>query len=898
MKCKLLRSGFFYSIIVILFSCPSLAQQKPSYDTSKGFFDYQKKMNAYYDQPGKKKPGYKQWKRMEWYFSTRVGRDGKMLNLQQLKQDALQEGALLNARTDQNTLETNIVSGAWTPVGPVAISSADNGIGRVNRLAFHPSDANTIWAATAGGGLWKTTNGGSNWIPLTDGLPNLNLSGVAVNPSNTNIIYILTGDGDGGGSEGGGDGGCCSFGKYSTGVLKSTDGGITWNYTGLKWNETDKRLGYKLIMHPSDFNILFVGASNGIYRTTNGGNTWAYYPLIYGDPVYDIEFRPNNAQVIYAGMHGGRFFRTVDGGSIWTPEFTAPGIYVTRVSISVTPNSAAEVYFLVANNSDYVQFTFNGIYYSNNMGDADSWVQRAHEMPNVFSGDGTEAASGQENYDHAMAVSPFDHNKLITGGIRFFRSTNGGSSVTFIDNGPANYHVDIHELAYGPSGNTLYAATDGGVYRSTNDGVTWTSMNVNLAITQYYRISTSTASPNYVLGGSQDNGTHLRNPVSLIFERKIGADGMDNAISISTPSIMYGSSQGGSFHRSSNSGLSFDPLIDESILLSNYNINVNGPWVTPIAVSTTHPNLIFLGYTSVVRGLNTGTGWIFTNIGNTVTPRVSGRTFVKVAPGNTDIIYAGDNFFKTSSDPDVFEKFLYKTWNGGTSWTRIFPGGTDDLLFTDLAMNPDDPDEIWVTAGGFEAGNKVYRSLDSGAHWTNISGSLPNVPVNCIIYDDNNGSPNDALYIGTDIGVFYRDNTLGDWIPFSTGLPVVEITDLEINEADGLLRAATYGRGIWQTAVFDGACAVNLSFSTNSHPPSEPGYFTASNTIISNAVISGAGANIKYKAGQRITLTTGFRANASNDSKFLAYIGPCPGGGVPPGYYRFSFNGLSGYLKE
>jgi photosystem II stability/assembly factor-like uncharacterized protein len=895
MKRKIFQLIFIYIFChAVLHPVFSHAQQLPVYDSSRGFFDYQKKMNAYYDQPGNKKSGYKQWKRMEWYFSTRVGKDGKMLNLQQLKQDALQVGASLKAGTSANPEQTNLVAGAWTPVGPIAVTSADGGIGRVNRLAFHPSDPNTLWAATAGGGLWKTTNGGSNWIPLTDGLPNLNLSGVAVNPLNPNIIYILTGDGDGGGSNGGGDGGCCSFGKYSTGVLKSTNGGVTWNYTGLKWDETTGRSGYKLIMHPSDFNILLVGTSHGIYRTTNGGSTWTNYEISFSnDIVYDIEFMPNNAQVVYAGVFGGKFYRSMDGGVTWNLEYDNTETYATRVSISVTPDNAGEVYFLIANNSSQAQYTFNGIYFSNNMGASGSWLKRANQMPNVFSGDGTVAARGQESYDHAMAVSPFDNNKLITGGVSIFKSTNGGSTVTYVSAGAANYHVDIHELVYAPSGSTLYAATDGGVYKSINDGTSWTSINVNLSITQYYRISVSGASPNYVLAGSQDNGTHLRNLPSSIFERKIGGDGMDNAVSVSSPSIMYGSTQNGSFYRSSNSGTSFSFLINDSILLADHNINVKGPWVTPIAVSTTNANLVFLGYTSLVRAINAGGPWIFSNIGNTVTPRASGRTFVKVAPGNTNIIYAGDNAVEINN---VSEKILYKTVNGGASWTQLFPGGTDEPLFTDLDMNPDAPEEIWVTAGGFDAGKKVYRSLNGGASWTNISGSLPNVPVNCIIYDDNNGSPNDALYIGTDIGVFYRDNTLGDWIPFSNGLPVVEVTDLEINESAGLLRAGTYGRGVWQTSIYNGTCTPDFNFT--SHPPSTPALYAAGNTITSSAVITGAGANVKYKAAKHITLTPGFRINGLTDAKFIGYIGPCISGGVPSGYRQSTFNGVSGFLQE
>jgi photosystem II stability/assembly factor-like uncharacterized protein len=496
----------------------------------------------------------------------------------------------------------------------------------------------------------------------------------------------------------------------------------------------------------------------------------------------------------------------------------------------------------------------------------------------------------QELYDHSLVVSPFDNNKVLTGGISIFKSTDGGTTLNYIPGANAVYHADVHELSYGANGSALYAATDGGIYKSANDGTTWTALNTNLTITQYYRISTSDANSLYILGGAQDNGSHLRTTNTSVFEQTGGKDGADNAISPTNSNIMYEGSTGGPFRYSNDHGQSFgSEFVTETILSTNYSITADASWVTPIAVSGTNANIIFLGYQPLIMGINAGT-WVFTPIGSNASLNVSGHTLVKVAQGNNNIIYAGDNNY----DGNNLRK-LWRTINGGTSWNNLIVPDTVQP-FSSLIINPDDPNEIWLTYGGFSAGNKVFHSVNGGTSWTPYSGSLPNVPVNCIVYDDNNGNPADALYIGTDIGVFYRDNSLGDWIPFSNGLPVVEVTDLEINESAGLLKAGTYGRGVWQTTVYDAACPASLTLS--SHPPSEPQFISASNTITSTAVISGAGAHIQYKAGQRITLNPGFRIDASSGAKFISYIGPCPGGGVPPGYYRSTFNGLSGYLKE
>lgn len=346
MKRKLKYAAAF--ALLLCFSIQSEAQKMPAFSPEMNFNAYSKKMNAYFekrqneerrerDKQGRPQSEEEEderldkWKRLEWYFNTRLDAQGRIPDIQNLRQVALEDAAALKTKAlqsaqsnkDQSTLNT---TGNWSQVGPTSVTSFDEGIGRVNRLAFHPSNVNIIWAATAGGGLWKTTNGGSSWAGLTDGIPNLNLSGVAVNKTNTNILYILTGDGD------------ASFGaparfgvgKNSIGVLKTVDGGTTWSTTGLKWKETDGVKPYNLVMHPSDFNILFAATSKGLWRSANGGATWTNY--MPDTTIYDVEFMPSNGLVVYAAAAGGRFYRSMDAGVTWSARYDNSDVNAHRVS--------------------------------------------------------------------------------------------------------------------------------------------------------------------------------------------------------------------------------------------------------------------------------------------------------------------------------------------------------------------------------------------------------------------------------------------------------------------------------------------------------------------------------------------------------------------------------------
>jgi photosystem II stability/assembly factor-like uncharacterized protein len=671
--------------------------------------------------------------------------DGKLVNYAAKNRDEFQ--AYTESLGSRGVTTTY---GYWSCVGPsyfVDGNGWNGGIGRVNCITFHPTDANTIWIGCPSGGMWRTTNGGSSWTPLTDGMPRIGVSGIAVNYNSTNIIYLLSGDGDGGDVK-------------SIGVMKTTDGGITWYPTGLSWTVNDDVRAYKLLMHPTNPAILFVVSTNGIYKTTNSGASWTLVHSAGGD-YHDIEFKTSDPSIMYASA-GSEFFRSTNTGDTWTEITSGVPTSAWRMAIGVSTANSAYVCLFTGPNVGYGHFV--GVYRSTDSGLNFSTMSTT---PNIlgYSNIGDDNKQ-QTTYDLYMAVSRTSASTILTGGINCWKSTNSGvnwSLSSMWDNVPGvDYtHADIHALEINPLNNYLYCGSDGGFFRSTDFGENCYDFSSGLAINQSYRIA--------------------------------GYEGDVNLIT--------------------NGGASW----------SN-------------------------------RGYS-GTGAMA--LGGTSNPS---RVYASVLGTNT--IYMSNDAGGTFS-----------------TVTNNLPAGS----ITFIAVNPNNSYVVYVTYSGYDAGNKVFRSGDAGSSWTNITGTLPNIPVNCIAYQNTGGSPNDAVYIGTDVGVYYRDDNIGDWVPFMNGMPNVIVTDMEINESSGVITAATYGRSYWRSDLYS-SCPV-WYYMTAGNDPSNPNYtgfqhYEANDSVTSSRVITGGiGTDVTYKAGTYVRLSTGFHAEAGN--KFKAILGPCSGTAAP-----------------
>jgi len=781
-----------FTVFLALLLCSTLsAQTNPTWvgmmrDPNANFYEIQDAFNTYWE--GKtieKGKGYKAFKRWEYYMAPRVYPSGDLTlpsqtyrNYRQWEQDLIQAG------TPKST------NGSWTIIGPIG-KPTGGGAGRLNFVRFDPTNSNTIWVGAPDGGLWKTTNGGTSWTTNTDQLSIIGVSDVAIDPTNTQIMYLATGDNDGGDT-------------YSIGVLKSTDGGATWNTTGLTWATTQGRTIGRLLINPSNPNIIMAFSSAGIFRSTNGGTSWSNPTGTFATS--DAEFKPGDANTVYAC--GTSFKRSTDGGATWT-AVTLPLTSNQRLAVAVSPANSAYVYVLGAGND----FGYRGLMRSTNSGAAFTTMSTT---PNVLGFDNGGDTGGQGWYDLAVAVSPTNAEEVIVGGINHWRSTNGGSTWTMVSHWFGGYskpyvHADVHDIQFLPgSGTTIFSANDGGIFKTTNSGSSWADLSANLAIAQQYRFSLSTSSATMVLAGHQDNGTN-RTTNGTSWTEVGGGDGMDCFIDRTNNNRQIASVYYGDYSRTTTGGTNFADINDPA---------VQGDWVSPIKQDPTDANIAYAaGRPALYKTSNIwATSVTWTTMG---TPAPSANTIIEfaIAPSNNQVIYV----LKQGTGG------ISKSTNGGTSFTSCATP-TTAAIPSWVAVSNTDPNVVFVTYSGYSSTNKVYKSTNGGTSWTNISTGLPNIPMNCIVYQ-NGAAGGDGVYIGTDLGVFYRDNGTNTWIDFSSGLPNCAVTDLEIYYATGRLRAATYGRGTWDSDLYSAVPSLpTASFEANATTVCEGSAVSFTNT--------------------------------------------------------------------
>jgi PKD repeat protein/photosystem II stability/assembly factor-like uncharacterized protein len=731
-------------LVAVLFTSPLLSQDWVSMmqDPNVNFFEVQKAFNQYAEnykasyrqihgtEPAKI-PGYKQYKRWEWFMQPRVSPTGERFN----------PAAVWQEMEKYKKNYGKFSAGAWTEMGPTTNSNL-YGIGRVNAIRVHPTNPNTLYVCAPSGGLWISTNGGTSWTTNTDQLPQvIGCSDVAFDPVNPNIMYMATGDRDAGDN-------------YSVGLLKSTDGAQTWNPTGLSFSLANYKRISKVLVDPTNGNNILVSTTSGIYRSTDAAVTFS---LVQSGSFMDMEFMPGNPSTVYAC--GTSFYRSTNGGVTWTQITSGlpAASSLSRMAIAVTPANANYVYLvaMAANTYDIV-----GFYKSTNGGTS-------------FTNPSAPSIGNQGWYDLCIAANPTNVQEVMLGGqTEFLKSTNGGTSWSQI---ATTTHVDYHDVMY-TSSTTVYLASDGGVWKSTNNGSTWSNLSNTLAIMQFYGFGHSATTANLLIAGAQDNGTSLYNGS---WGATLGGDGMHAFISWNNNNNMWGEQYNGQLNRSTNGGASWSSATS--------GITETGPWDTYWMEDPVTPNKLYAGFQNVWISTNGGVSW--TKPGNVAGTSTVTITTIGVSPANPQVIWTSKG------------GTLYKTTNGGTTWTAIptssgLPSGT----ITCIACHNTDANKAWVTFSGFANSIKVFETSNQGTSWTNLSASLPNIPVNCIVNDKNG---NDALYIGTDAGVFYKDATMTVWQPFSTGLPNVVVTQLQIfYGTPNKIRASTYGRGMWESTLY------------------------------------------------------------------------------------------------
>jgi photosystem II stability/assembly factor-like uncharacterized protein len=720
------------------------------------------------DRTDYKGTGYKIFKRWEYINRHRALPDGKLPTSRQIMET--------HNQFMEKAQSVRSASGNWELVGPssypVNATSQPTGMGRINAIAFHPSDDNTIYVGAPSGGIWKTIDGGDTWTNISGNIPTLGVSAIVVHPANPDIIYIGTGDRDAGNAPG-------------IGVYMTTDGGTTWAQSGT--GMPDVTVG-KMIMHPSDPNTILAATSGGVYKTTDGGNTWSA-KLAPGN-FKDIAFKPGDPSIVYATLifSPARLYRSSNTGNNWThitSGIPTSGIG-SRMVIGVSPDDPAYIYLVQIKSSNA---TFAGLLLSTDSG-LNFAVQST--SPNLlgYECDGSGTAS-QATYDLCIAVDPNDASTVYVGGINVWKSTDAGVNWNInthwiggsYGSCGASVHADDHVLEWSPLSGNLYLGHDGGVHY-TEDGTNWSEISAGLEIAQMYKLGQSATVADLVIVGKQDNGTAVTNGTD--FTTVIGGDGTESAIDYSNSNYRYGCYVLGDIKRST--GGSYFPIAE-----AVNGITEAGGWVTPYALHVTDPNTMFAGFNNVYRTNNvkassyTSIYWDAISSGE-----VSSCEIIEQSPADPDILYV------------VRSNEIQRTDNANDDPSLVaweYCTLPDGYTPSDLEAHPADPDIIYATAG-----YTIYKSEDKGITWSDMDPNytLPPLLLNCLVYDVNS---NEGIYIGNTTSVLYKDATMTDWMLYSQGLPPADIRELEIFYdpvgTQHRIKAATYGRGLWQSDLIE-----------------------------------------------------------------------------------------------
>jgi len=743
----------FLSIPFLSSSQPWMkAEYFPDKVISQNFYDIQKAFNNYWEtleDQSARGTGLKQFKRWETKWEADVFPTGVIPSADYYykeKQRFIKENPPSNNKGIYDWIPLGIKT--WTN----GTSGYNPGNGRVNVVEVDPNNSNIIYVGAPSGGLWKSIDGGTSWNTTTDALPVLGVSAIAVNPSNSSEILIGTGDRD-------------SWASQSIGIYRSVNGGLTWNPSGMNFPQGYYNIN-KILYNPQNNNTIFAAASQGIYRSGDGGNNWTQ--VYSASEVKDLEFKPGDTTVLYGS--GARFIKSTNGGSSFTANTTTLPYDTCRLELAVTAANSNYVYVLVSNSAS----TFGGVYQSTNGGTSFSLITSSPNMLG-YAMDGSDDM-GQGWYDLAIACSPTNASEVYIGGVNIWKTTNAGSSwnivthwVYYPSNPQLYSHADIHYLQF--FGNTLYCGSDGGAFKSTN-GSSFTDLSSGLEISQFYAFGGSEIDQSMIVAGAQDNGSNLLK--NGTWTHLFGADGMEALINQTNVNNLYVTYQFGGILRSDDGGNNFYSVAADTN---------GGGWVTPYLMHPSASGVMYSAYKKVFKSMDGGLNW--RAISSTLAGASNDIDVLAVAPSDTNYIYASYN-----------QNFYYST-NAGVTWTGVLAGASVNV--TDIEVHPTNPQRLWITMTG-SMGSAVKESTNNGQSFVDITANLTNTGYNAIVFDKNN---HDALYLGTNSGVYYTDTTMsGNWILHGNNLPNCDVRELEINYSASKVRAATYGRGIWEYPLY------------------------------------------------------------------------------------------------
>jgi photosystem II stability/assembly factor-like uncharacterized protein len=667
----------------------------------------------------------------------------------------------------------------WEEAGPENIG------GRITDIEVGPGNIDVIYIGAASGGVLKTVDGGGEWTNVFANYPTISIGDIAIDPNNSNVLYVGTGEAN-----------SSSFSFFGSGIYKSTDAGAHWEFSGL---EQSAYIG-RIVVDPNNSQRIFAAAcgnlftttdQRGVYRSTDGGQSWERVLFITDSTAaIDLVQNPENPDILYAAMwervrglnyrrsfgNSSGIWKTTDGGDNWT-ELTnglPAGNDVGRIGLAIA-KSNPDVLYAFYDNQDFV-----GVYKTTNGGV--QWTPTNHNQIQ-----GMNSSFGW--YFGQVRVDPVDENRFYLLGMELWTSDDGGNSYDNLA-GYWNFdeiHVDHHAMWIDENTGRVFEGNDGGLYYSDSHGQSWTKIN-NLPITQFYAIDIDFNNPERLYGGTQDNNT-IRTLTGELddWQPILGGDGMYTLVDYTDPTFIYAESQWGNLNRSSDLGYDF-------IWIGVPGSTDRTNWSSPYVQDPEEPSVIYFGTYRIWKGTEYGLTWDI--ISDDLTKGGDGSSFHTIT--TVGISKIDHNKIIAGSDDGL----VHITTDGGNNWSNITEG-LPDRWITSVVFDPFEENTIYATLSGFrwdEPLPHVFKSTDLGETWINISGNLPEIPVNEILCDP---EFEDRYFLATDAGLFSTEDGGENWYGISAGIPNSPVVALKIHEPTLTLVVGTYGNSMYKIDLDD-----------------------------------------------------------------------------------------------
>jgi hypothetical protein len=700
----------------------------------------------------------------------------------------------------------------WAQLGYCTDNGGSRIGGRIVCMAIDPNNTNNLWVGSASGGIWKSTNAGSSWSSVTTNLPVLGVSSILVDPSNSNTIYAGTGEVYHTEVSVMGYNVWKTRGTYGIGIIKSTDGGSNWSQVMTK-SSSDLFAIQSMAFLPGNSATIFACATDGLHRSTDNGASWT--KIYTGINVRDIAINPSNTDqmVISVGNMTNTtkgIFRTTNGSNAsptWTQITSGlPASYQGHIKLDNSGSGVLAASIGVSSGSS------NEVYRSTDFGANWSVLGTSNHC------------SYQFWFAHTVAVNPFATDSLMFGGVNLYRYR-VSTAVRVQESGP---HSDHHDIKFDPVyRGRVYVCNDGGVYKSTDGGNSFTAVNTGLNATQFYSsLGVSRQSANVMAGGLQDNGQVIFNGTNWVQPSWSGGDGTAAAIHPTNDDIILISRDARAIKRSSNGGTSGGEL---SSSYWGFVGDSRTAFAAPIVFAPSDGSIAYQASDNIHISTDAGASFSNNVLGGGA-PASTPNAFIEqqhktaialaVSPTNSSKIYVSTSPY-AQADNDVNTIYvngqpnILKTTTPATTPYTSIKGSLPDRFVMDFAISRFNDDSVYVVLGGFGTSH-VYLTPDGGTTWNSIGAGLPDVPFNAILIDPVNPR---TIYAGSDFGVYVSPDRGATWYAYNTGFyDATMIYDLQV-DANNKLIAATHGKGVFRSDLFTtGTLPVTLvSFSGTGH---------------------------------------------------------------------------------